>query len=92
MVQKAMAINMVQYLPSLIIEPGKEVELAWRLITKCMSTRTILHSKTVVMATNLVIGNSADYGGAVYMADEVNSVTCTSIPHRLHSTTSECFF
>ena len=37
-------------------------------------------------------GNSADYGGAVFVADATNSgSTCTSFSFRVHTTLSECF-
>ena len=35
--------------------------------------------------------NSADYGGAVYVADETNSGTCASKSYKIASTTTECF-
>ena len=35
--------------------------------------------------------NSAEYGGAVYVADETNSGTCASISHKVHSISTECF-
>ena len=36
-------------------------------------------------------GNSADYGGAVYVADETNSGTCASTSSQQYSTKTECF-
>ena len=36
-------------------------------------------------------GNSADYGGAVYVADETNSGTCASTSFQQYSTKTECF-
>jgi predicted outer membrane repeat protein len=39
--------------------------------------------------------NSADYGGAIYVADNTNSATCTSVrnqPNSIASTSAECFF
>ena len=41
--------------------------------------------------TMIFTANSADYGGAVYVADETNSGTCASQSHKIHSTTTECF-
>ena len=35
--------------------------------------------------------NSADYGGAVYVADETTSGTCASKSYKITSTTTECF-
>ena len=37
------------------------------------------------------IANSAEFGGAVYVADDTNSGTCMSTSYRIHSTTTECF-
>ena len=39
-----------------------------------------------VANTALFTGNSADYGGAVYVDDDTNSGTCVSDPK------TECFF
>ena len=36
--------------------------------------------------------NSADFGGAVYVADETNSGTCASNSFEQYSTKTECFF
>ena len=36
-------------------------------------------------------GNSADYGGALYVADETNSGTCASKSFEQYSTKTECF-
>lgn len=36
-------------------------------------------------------GNSAYYGGAVYVADNTNSVLCMSSSNKIHSTAAECF-
>ena len=36
-------------------------------------------------------GNSADYGGAVYVADETNSGTCASTSSQQYLTITECF-
>lgn len=35
--------------------------------------------------------NSANYGGALYIADKTNSGTCTSTSYKKHSTPSQCF-
>ena len=35
--------------------------------------------------------NMAEYGGAVYVADNTNSVTCASTSYRTHYTSTECF-
>ena len=37
------------------------------------------------------IQNSADYGGAVYVADNTNSVTCMALSNGLQSASTECF-
>ena len=37
------------------------------------------------------INNSANYGGAVYIADETNFGTCASESYQIQSTTTECF-
>ena len=37
------------------------------------------------------IQNSADFGGAVYVADNTNSVTCMGLSNELHLATTECF-
>ena len=39
----------------------------------------------------IFLGNVADYGGAVYVADDTNPATCASISYKTHSTTTECF-
>ena len=36
--------------------------------------------------------NSALYGGAVYIADETNNSTCTSLSYMEYSTLTECSF
>ena len=36
-------------------------------------------------------GNVADYGGALYVADDTTSGTCASTSHKIHSTITECF-
>ena len=37
-------------------------------------------------------GNSAEYGGALFVADDTNSgITCTSLSFRVHTTVTECF-
>lgn len=36
--------------------------------------------------------NMADYGGAIYVADDTNSGTCASTSYRSHAPTTECFF
>ena len=38
------------------------------------------------------ITNSADYGGAVYVADDTNSATCMSTSYMAYSSSTECFF
>ena len=35
--------------------------------------------------------NSADYGGAIYLADDTNSGTCMSTSYTTYSTNTECF-
>ena len=35
--------------------------------------------------------NVAEYGGAVYVADDTNSVTCASTSYQTHYTSTECF-
>ena len=35
--------------------------------------------------------NTADYGGAVYVADDINSRTCASTSYTKHYTSTECF-
>ena len=35
--------------------------------------------------------NMAEYGGAVYVADDTNSVTCASTSYQTHYTSTECF-
>ena len=45
----------------------------------------LYHHKIIISA------NSADYGGAVYIADDTNSATCASTDYRIHSTLTECF-
>jgi hypothetical protein len=35
--------------------------------------------------------NMAEYGGAAYVADDTNSVTCASTSYRTHYTSTECF-
>ena len=46
-------------------------------------------SKQVIL---IFTANSADYGGAVYVADETNSGICASESYsNIHSTTTECF-
>ena len=37
------------------------------------------------------VSNTADYGGAVYVADETNSGTCASSSFKEHSPKTECF-
>ena len=37
------------------------------------------------------VRNFADYGGAVYVADDTNSGTCTSLSFKEHSRITECF-
>ena len=39
-----------------------------------------------------IVENTADYGGALYVADDTNSGTCDSVPFRSQSTAAECFF
>ena len=46
---------------------------------------------TIDMYTIEFVENSADYGGAVYVADETNSGTCTSPSFRQYSRVTECF-
>ena len=46
----------------------------------------LLISTTIDADTTLFTGNSADYGGAVYVDDDTNSGTCASDPK------TECFF
>ena len=36
-------------------------------------------------------GNSAEYGGALYVADDTTSGTCASASYQIHSTVTECF-
>jgi predicted outer membrane repeat protein len=36
-------------------------------------------------------GNLAEYGGALYVADNTTSGTCASVSHQMHSTLTECF-
>ena len=43
------------------------------------------------MSTFIFTKNVANYGGAIYVADETNSGTCGSISYKTHSTTTECF-
>ena len=38
------------------------------------------------------VANSADYGGAVYVADDTNSATCMSTSYMAYSANTECFF
>ena len=48
-----------------------------------------LHNQTYILLKN----NSANYGGAIFVADNTNSGTCVRSPlQRILSTTSECFF
>ena len=37
------------------------------------------------------LSNMAEYGGAVYVADDTNSVTCASTSYQTHYTSTECF-
>ena len=46
----------------------------------------VTYGKDIDANTTIFVGNSADYGGAVYVNDETNSGTCTSDPK------TECFF
>ena len=41
--------------------------------------------------TLIFSSNSADYGGAIYVADDTNSGTCASTLYKEHSTSNECF-
>ena len=43
------------------------------------------------MPSLIFTGNSADHGGAVYVADDTNSGTCHSISYASYSSTTECF-
>ena len=36
-------------------------------------------------------GNSADHGGAIYVADDTNSGICASISYKVHASSTECF-
>ena len=38
------------------------------------------------------VANSAGYGGALYVADDTNSATCTSTSYMAYSANTECFF
>ena len=38
------------------------------------------------------IANSADYGAAIYVADDTNSATCMSTSYMAYSASTECFF
>ena len=39
----------------------------------------------------LFTGNVADYGGAIFVADETNSATCASVSYKSPTTITECF-
>ena len=49
-------------------------------------TRYYEHINTFIFTKNI-----ADYGGAIYVADETNSGTCGSTSYKIHSATTECF-
>ena len=38
------------------------------------------------------IANSAEYGGAIFVADDTNSATCMSTSYIAYSANTECFF
>ena len=48
-------------------------------------------SPSIQFLTLIFTENMADYGGAVYVADDTNSGMCVSIPYSVHSTSTECF-
>ena len=66
------------------------------LFLEANSKVTLLKDYIFVTLTNhsavKFIGNTADYGGAVYVDDELNSGSCASNPFVINSPKSECFF
>ena len=63
-----------------------EVNAKLYIMTKALALFQLPGHHTLVFTAN-----SADYGGAVYVADETASATCESISYRIHSTATECF-
>ena len=48
-------------------------------------------SKVTLYALQFTANVAAEYGGAVYVADDTNSVTCASTSYQTHYTSTECF-
>lgn len=65
---------------------GAFLEVSSKLYTLQRTTTTTQHFTTFVF-----VNNSADYGGAIYVADDTNSGVCASTSNSVSSTTTECF-
>ena len=59
---------------------------------ECTNIQTRCYSSPDTWLRLHFINNSADYGGALYVADDTNSGACTSVPFSAQSTVGECFF
>ena len=57
-----------------------------------MRNSTFSNYLLIVLQRTTNIGNSARYGGAVYVADNTNFGTCASSSYELYSTVTECSF
>ena len=55
-------------------------------IFKVGSTQKVIHTRSIFLK-----GNSAEYGGAIYVADEANAGICQTSHNLLHSDITECF-
>ena len=68
---------------------GVFLEVNAKLYTLQRTTTSIFKSQH--FTTFVFINNSADYGGAVYVADDTNFGVCASTSNSVSSTTTECF-
>ena len=59
---------------------------------ECINIQTRCYSSPETWLRLHFTNNSADYGGALYIADDTNSGACATVPFSVRSTVSECFF
>ena len=79
---------------------GLYLESSAKLYILKKETRVIYRPNNIYERSPLVkdiqalkfASNVADYGGAVYVADDTYFATCGNVPNKLHSTSTECFF
>ena len=69
-------------------QTGGAIHLELNSKIQILSIDKCLYTATYVLMFNK---NTADYGGAVYVADDTNYATCISKSYKIHSTATECF-